>query len=70
MRLGNTRLATLNQTRVLVPFTSFCSLHDAMIAPQDSSTMPEAHNVELNAIGKVSMPSGAVARRALLAALG
>jgi triacylglycerol lipase len=69
MRLSNTWLAALNQTRVLVPFKSFYSLHDTIIAPQDSSVMAEATNVELHAIGHVSMPSGIVARGALLTAL-
>jgi predicted alpha/beta hydrolase family esterase len=69
MRLGNPWLAALNQTPVTVPFTSVYSLHDTIIAPQDSSMMPEATNVELHAIGHVSMPSGAAARQALIAAL-
>ena len=69
MRLGSAWLRTLNQTRVSVPFISIYSLHDTIITPQDSSVMPEADNVRLTAVGHVSMPSGATARAALLAAL-
>ncbi len=69
MRPGNAWLAVLNETRVTVPFTSIYSLHDTIISPQDSSVMIEADNVALIAVGHVSMPSGAMARTALLAAL-
>jgi triacylglycerol esterase/lipase EstA (alpha/beta hydrolase family) len=69
MRPGNAWLATLNKTRITVPFTSIYSVHDTIISPQDSSVMIEADNVALMAVGHVSMPSGAVARAALLAVL-
>ena len=69
MRPGNAWLTTLGETVVTVPFTSIYSLHDTIISPQDSSVMTEADNVSLMAVGHVSMPSGAVARTALLAAL-
>ena len=69
MRPGNAWLTTLGETVVTVPFTSIYSLHDTIISPQDSSVMIEADNVALMAVGHVSMPSGAVARTALLAAL-
>ncbi len=69
MRLGSAWLNSLNQERVSVPFISIYSLHDTIITPQDSSVMPEADNVRLMAVGHVSMPSGADARAALLAAL-
>jgi predicted alpha/beta hydrolase family esterase len=69
MRLGNPWLEALNQTAVTVPFASIYSVHDTIIAPQDSSRMAEATNVVLHAIGHVSMPSGTAARRALQALL-
>ena len=69
MRPGNAWLTKLGETVVTVPFTSIYSLHDTIISPQDSSVMIEADNVALMAVGHVSMPSGAVARKALLAAL-
>jgi len=69
MRPGNTWLTVLNTTRVNVPFTSLYSLYDTIITPQDSSVMPEADNVQLNAVGHVSMPSGSATRMALLQAL-
>lgn len=69
MRLNNPWLAELNQTAVTVPFTSIYSVHDTIIAPQDSSVMVGANNVQLIAVGHVSMPSGRTTRKALLAAL-
>ena len=69
MRLGNTWLATLCESRVPTSFTSIYSVHDTIIAPQTSSIMPEATNVKLVGIGHVSMPSGVQARRAILKAL-
>ena len=69
MRPGNAWLTSLNETKVSVPFTSIYSIHDTLVSPQDSSVMPEADNIQLSAVGHVSMPSGAVARAALLAVL-
>lgn len=69
MRPGNTWLTALNTTRVNVPFTSLYSLYDTIITPQDSSMMPEADNVQVHAVGHVSMPSGSATRSALLQAL-
>ena len=69
MRPGNAWLLALNQTAVNVPFTSIYSVHDTIISPQDSSVMAEANNVQLLAVGHVSMPSGAVTRVALMEAL-
>ncbi len=70
MRPGNAWLASLAATQVTVAFTSIYSVHDTIISPQDSSVMPGADNVELSAVGHVSMPSGVAARSALFAALG
>lgn len=58
MRPGNAWLNALNRVGVDVPFTSIYSVHDTIISPQDSSAMPDAANLELSAIGHVSMPSG------------
>ena len=69
MRPGNAWLVALGETPVTVPFTSIYSIHDTIISPQDSSLMPGANNVELSAVGHLSMPSGSVARAALLEAL-
>lgn len=69
MRIGNAWLATLGETLVTIPFTSIYSVHDTIISPQDSSAMVGAENVQLSAVGHVSMPSGATARKALVAAL-
>jgi triacylglycerol esterase/lipase EstA (alpha/beta hydrolase family) len=69
MRPGNAWLAALNGVTVDVPFTSIYSVHDTIIAPQDSSAMPGAVNVALSAIGHVSMPSGRVLRVHLLEAM-
>lgn len=69
MRAGNAWLTSLGETRVGIPFTSIYSIHDTIISPQDSSVMVGADNVQLSAVGHVSMPSGAVARRALINAL-
>lgn len=70
MRSGNVWLSSLGQTVVGVPFTSIYSIHDTIIAPQDSSVVLGADNVQLSAVGHVSMPSGTVARQALIVALG
>lgn len=69
MRLGNAWLAALCESTVPVPFTSIYSAHDTIIAPQTSSIMPEATNVKLVGVGHVSMPSGVLARRAIVQAL-
>lgn len=69
MRAGNAWLTSLGETPVGIPFTSIYSIHDTIISPQDSSVMVGADNVQLSAVGHVSMPSGAVARRALINAL-
>jgi triacylglycerol lipase len=69
MRPGNAWLQALNDTLVTVPFTSIYSLHDTIISPQTSSVMVGADNVQLSAVGHVSMPSGAATRVALIAAL-
>ena len=69
MRAGNAWLASLGESRVDIPFTSIYSIHDTIISPQDSSVMLGADNVQLSAVGHVSMPSGAVARQALIVAL-
>ncbi len=69
MRPGNAWLLTLGETMINVPFTSIYSIHDTIISPQDSSVMPAADNVQLSGVGHVSMPSGAVTRRALVVAL-
>ena len=69
MRVGNPWLITLGETHVNIPFTSIYSVHDTIIAPQDSSVMLGADNVQLCAVGHVSMPSGTRAREALLTAL-
>jgi triacylglycerol lipase len=69
MRPGNGWLVALGATTIRVAFTSIYSMHDTIIAPQDSSLMPGANNVELTAVGHVSMPGGTTARAALLQAL-
>jgi triacylglycerol lipase len=69
MRPGNAWLAALNRTPAMIPLTSIYSVHDTVISPQDSSSLPGANNVELAGIGHVSMPSGRATRSALLAAL-
>ena len=69
MRPGNAWLVALGETAVALPFTSIYSIHDTIISPQDSSVMPGATNVQLSAVGHVSMPSGATARATLLKAL-
>ena len=69
MRAGNAWLTSLGETPVGIPFTSIYSIHDTIISPQDSSVMVGADNVQLSAVGHVSMPGGAVARRALINAL-
>jgi predicted alpha/beta hydrolase family esterase len=69
MRPGNAWLMTLNKIRVNVPFSSIYSLHDTIISPQDSSVMAEANNVQMLAVGHVSMPGGAATRIALMDAL-
>ena len=69
MRSGNVWLASLGESLVGIPFTSIYSIHDTIIAPQDSSVVVGADNIQLSAVGHVSMPSGAVARAALITAL-
>ena len=69
MRLGNTWLTSLGAMPVVIPFISIYSIHDTVIAPQDSSVMADADNIQLFGVGHVSLPSGAVARTALIAAL-
>ena len=69
MRSGNAWLTLLGATAVAVPFTSIYSIHDTIIAPQNSSVVVGADNIQLFAVGHVSLPSGAVARAALIAAL-
>ena len=69
MRPGNLWLMKLGETRVTIPFTSIFSIHDTIISPQESSRMTEAINVQVSAIGHVSMPSGKAARHHLFAAL-
>lgn len=69
MRPGNEWLNALNNVSIGIPFTSIYSVHDTIISPQDSSVMPDATNIELSAIGHVSMPSGRVLRRHLIEAL-
>ena len=69
MRVGNAWLTALGETPIGIPFTSIYSIHDTIISPQDSSVMVGADNVPLSAVGHVSMPGGAVARRALINAL-
>jgi len=69
MRLGNAWLAELAKTQVQIPFWSLYSVHDTLIAPQDSSAMQGAENILLSAIGHVSMPSGRDTRAALLQVL-
>ena len=69
MRSGNAWLTSLGESLVGIPFTSIYSIHDTIIAPQDSSIVIGADNIQLSAVGHVSMPSGAVAHKALLAAL-
>lgn len=69
MRSGNVWLTSLGESLVGIPFTSIYSIHDTIISPQDSSVMLGADNVQLSAVGHVSMPSGAVARAALIIAL-
>ena len=69
MRSGNVWLTSLGETLVGIPFTSIYSIHDTIIAPQDSSVVVGADNVQLSGVGHVSMPSGGVAREALIAAL-
>ncbi|MGL5002658.1 MAG: lipase family alpha/beta hydrolase, partial [Casimicrobium sp.] len=54
MRPGNAWLAELNKAPVPVPFTSIYSLHDTIIAPQDSSEMDDAMNIVLTGIGHVA----------------
>jgi triacylglycerol lipase len=65
MRLNNSWLQSLNQTKVSVPFVSVYSVHDTVVTPQDSSRVPGAVNVELQGMGHVSMPSGSVMREQL-----
>ena len=69
MRSGNIWLRSLGESQVNIPFTSIYSIHDTIIAPQDSSVMVGADNVQLSAVGHVSMPSGAITRAALVVAL-
>ena len=69
MRSSNVWLTSLGQSVVGIPFTSIYSIHDTIIAPQDSSVVVGADNIQLSAVGHVSMPSGAVARAALITAL-
>lgn len=69
MRPGNPWLVKLGDTPVTVPFTSIFSVHDTVVSPQQSSSMTSAVNVQVSAIGHVSMPSGKAARRFLLSTL-
>jgi triacylglycerol lipase len=69
MRIGNVWLQGFEKSLIAIPFSSIYSVHDTIIAPQTSSVMVGADNVELHAVGHVSMPSGALARAALLQAL-
>ena len=69
MRSGNVWLTALGESLVGIPFTSIYSIHDTIISPQDSSVLIGATNVRLAGVGHVSMPSGAVARAALIMAL-
>lgn len=69
MRPGNPWLEALGTAEIGIPFTSIYSVHDTIISPQDSSVMAGAENIELTAIGHVSMPSGSATRVHLLAAL-
>jgi triacylglycerol lipase len=55
MRPGNRWLTRLAEHVVSVPFTSIYSLYDTMIAPQDSSRMAEAINIEISGVGHVAM---------------
>jgi triacylglycerol lipase len=69
MRIGNEWLRALNQTAVSVPHATIYSIHDTVVAPQDSSFMIDANNVEIEGVGHVAMPSGRVMREHILAAL-
>ena len=69
MRSGNVWLKSLGESLVGIPFTSIYSIHDTIIAPQDSSVVVGADNIQLSGVGHVSMPSGSVARAALITAL-
>lgn len=69
MRSGNVWLKSLGESLVGIPFTSIYSIHDTIIAPQDSSVVVGADNIQLSGVGHVSMPSGSVARAALINAL-
>ncbi len=69
MRPGNQWLTTLAQTAVTIPFTSVFSLHDTVISPQESSRMDGAMNIQIPAVGHVSMPSGKQTRGLLISLL-
>ncbi len=69
MRLGNPWLQALNGFAYATRTTSIYSVHDTVIAPQDSSIIEGAHNVRLIGVGHVSMPSGRVTRAALIQAI-
>jgi triacylglycerol lipase len=69
MRPGNPWLMALAKVPVTIPFTSVFSVHDTVISPQESSRMPGAINVQISAVGHVSMPSGKATRRTLLSIL-
>ena len=51
------------------PFTSLYTVHDNLVAPQDSSRLPWARNVEIHGVAHLAMLNDARLHRAVLEAL-
>jgi len=71
LRPGNGWLAALNHAAATrPPLTSIWSWHDTMVAPQTSSRVDGADNVELTGVGHNAMLADAGAFEAVVAAIG
>jgi pimeloyl-ACP methyl ester carboxylesterase len=70
LRPGNAWLDALNRNRIArPPITSIWSWHDSMVAPQLSSRLPGADNVELVGVGHNAILADPGARAHVLAAI-
>ncbi len=71
LRPGNAWLTAFNHARFTrPPLTSVWSWHDTMVAPQTSSRLEGADNIELTGVGHNAMLADAGAFEAVVAAIG
>jgi len=70
LRPGNAWLDALNAAPLpSIPIVSIWSWHDSMVAPQDSSMLPGAHNIALKGIGHNALLRNDSVRRLVADAL-